>query len=112
MSHKLRYAGISIKDYDDMTAPQRAAFKKQLRDRKLRNTIRAADYLDSYDEYLKRSLKDNFTEQYGLNGGEKAPVKIKGKDRRKRFLGISREMIPSLVDKKDSFEEAVNRRMS
>lgn len=112
MSHKLRYAGIDIKDYDDMTTPQRVAFKKQLRDRKLRNTIRAADYLDSYDKYLKRNLKDNFTKQYGLKGGEKSPVKVEGKDRRKRFLDISREMVPSLVEKEDSFEEAVNRRMS
>ena len=111
-SKTLRDVGITIKDYDDMTAQQRVAFKKGLRDRKAPRTTKAANYLDGYDKFLKRSLKDNYLKKHGLKGGEKAPVKVEGKDRRKRFLDISREMIPSLVEKDESFEEAINRRMS
>jgi len=120
----LRVFGIDLDDYDDMTPKQRDYIKKTLGDykygpnvpphRKTRNI--AARRLDSYDKIQKTIgmgyHKENYVDKHSLKGGEEAPIKIKGKDRRKRFLDISREMIPSLVEKEDSFEEAVNRRMS
>ena len=120
----LRVFGLDLDDYDDMTPKQRDYIKKTLGDykygpkipphRKTRNI--AARRLDSYDKKQKTIgmgyHKENYVDKHSLKGGEEAPIKIKGKDRRKRFLDISREMIPSLVEKEDSFEEAINRRLS
>lgn len=120
----LRVFGLDINDYDDMKPEQRDSIKRKLREMKYGPNVRpsrkthhiAARRLDDYDDLLKiigqGYRKENYLDKHGLKGGEKDPVKVEGKDRRKRFLDISREMIPSLVDKEDSFEEAVNRRLS
>ena len=107
-----------------MTPKQREYIKKTLREMRYGSSIPAsrrthhiaARRLDDYDKRLKTIgqgyHKENYVDKHGLKGGEKAPIKIKGKDRRKRFLDISREMIPSLVESKESFQEAVDRRLS
>ena len=120
----LRLFGLGLNDYDDMTPKQREYIKKTLREMRYGSSIPAsrrthhiaARRLDDYDKRLKTIgqgyHKENYVDKHGLKGGEKAPIKIKGKDRRKRFLDISREMIPSLVESKESFQEAVDRRLS
>ena len=120
----LRGFGLDLNDYDDMTPKQREYIKKTLRETKYGPSVPAsrrtrhiaARRLDDYDKRLKTIgqgyHKENYVDKHGLKGGEKAPIIIKGKDRRKRFLDISREMIPSLVESEESFQEAVDRRMS
>jgi len=110
-----------VAEYDAMSSKEKLAFKKNLpvEVRRFYNYMDAVTDPKAEDVYMWGPLF-NLNEQGEMNirrrGADEAggirPIKIKGKDRRKRFLDISREMIPSLVEKEDSFEEAVNRRMS
>ena len=120
----LRVFGLDLNDYDDMKPEQREYIKRTLREAKYGPSVPpsrrtrhiAARRLDDYDQRLKKVgqgyRKENYIDKHGLKGGGEVPTKIKGKDRRKRFLDISREMIPSLVDRGDSFERAINKRLS
>lgn len=92
-----------IAAYDAMSSEEKLAFKKNLPT----EVSRFYNYLDTVSDPNAKGIR-----LWGTEGDKQMPVLIDGKDRRKRFLDISREMIPSLVEKEDSFEEAVNRRMS
>lgn len=92
-----------ISEYDAMSSEEKLAFKKELST----EVARFYNYLDTVSDPEAKDIR-----LWGTEGGKKMPVRLEGKDRRKRFLDISREMIPSLVEKEDSFEKAVNRRMS
>jgi hypothetical protein len=92
-----------VAEYGDMSSKEKLAFKKDL-------PLQAARFYNYLDTVSDPEAKDLML--WGTEGDKKTPVRLEGKDRRKRFLDISREMIPSLVEKEDSFEEAVNRKMS
>lgn len=92
-----------IAAYDAMSSEEKLAFKKELPTQ----ISRFYNYLDTVSDPKAKDIR-----LWGTEGDKRTPAFIEGKDRRKRFLDISREMIPSLVEKEDSFEEAVNRRMS
>lgn len=92
-----------IAEYDAMSSKEKSAFKKNLPT----EVSRFYNYLDTVSDPEAEDLR-----LWGTDGANRNPVRLEGKDRRKRFLDISREMIPSLVEKEDSFEEAINRRMS
>jgi hypothetical protein len=93
-----------IAEYDGLSIEEKSAFKKNLP----AEVSRFYNYLDTVSDPEAKDIR-----LWGTEGKDKQmPVRLEGKDRRKRFLDISREMIPSLVEKEDSFEEAINRRMS
>lgn len=92
-----------IAEYDAMSSKEKSAFKKEVPT----EVARFYNYLDIVSDPKAKDIR-----LWGTEGDKKMPVRLEGKDRRKRFLDISREMIPSLVEKEDSFEEAINRRMS
>lgn len=93
-----------IAEYDAMSREEQIAFRRKLPT----EVSRFYGHLDTVSDPNAKPIR-----LWGTEGKDKrTPVFLEGKDRRKRFLDISREMIPSLVEKEDSFEEAVNRRMS
>jgi hypothetical protein len=92
-----------IADYDAMSPEEKSAFKKNISS----EVSRFYNYLDVVSDPKAKDIR-----LWGTEGDKQMPVRLEGKERRKRFLDISREMIPSLVEKEDSFEEAINRRMS
>lgn len=92
-----------IAKYDAMSSKEKAAFKKEVPT----EVARFYNYLDTVSDPKAKDIR-----LWGTEGDKQMPVGLEGKDRRKRFLDISREMIPSLVEKEDSFEEAINRRIS
>lgn len=92
-----------IAEYDAMSSKEKLAFKKEVPT----EVARFYNYLDTVSDPEAKDIS-----LWGTEGDKKTPTRLEGKDRRKRFLDISREMIPSLVEKEDSFEEAVNRRIS
>lgn len=92
-----------IAEYDAMSREEQIAFRRKLPT----EVSRFYGYLDTVSDPKAKDIR-----LWGTEGDKQMPVRIEGKNRRKRFLDISREMIPSLVEKEDSFEESVNRRMS
>jgi len=92
-----------VAEYDAMSSKEKLAFKKEVS----AEVARFYNYLDIVSDPEAKDIR-----LWGTEGDKKTPTRLEGKDRRKRFLDISREMIPSLVEKEDSFEESVSRRMS
>jgi len=92
-----------VAEYDAMDSEEKLAFKKNLPT----EVGRFYNYLDTVSDPEAEDIR-----MWGTEGDKKMPTRLEGKDRRKRFLDISREMIPSLVESEDSFEESVSKRMS
>jgi len=90
-----------IAQYDAMSSDEKAAFRKSLPD----EVSRFYGHLDTVTEGEPKSIQvwDDDVEK-GLG------KTISGKDRRKRFLDISRDMIPSLVKRQESTDKLLKRR--
>ena len=91
-----------IAEYDAKSPEEKVAFRKSLPT----EVSRFYGHIDTVSSPEAKDIK-----LWGIEGKkEKTGEKVRGPDRRKRFLDISRDMIPSLVKRQESADKLLKRR--